>query len=93
MHACTPVTIASLIAQVEGFYELGYIDEQDVELGPINKLIAAKAKIEQGKMCTTKNIMMAFIRHVRAQSGEHKKVELVSILTADAKYLIDHLDN
>ncbi len=73
MHVCTLVTIASLIAQVEEFYELGYIDEQDVELGPINKLIAAKTKIEQGKMRTTKNILMAFIRHVRAQSGKHTK--------------------
>lgn len=85
------VTIDSLIALVEKFYELGYIDEEDVKLGFLDKLYAAKMKMEAGKTKTAKNILNAFMNHLRAQMGKHITVEAAEILQEDAQYLIDTL--
>ena len=87
----TPFTIDSLIVEVEEFYELGYIDEEDIKVSLIDKLVAAKAKIDAGQIHVAKNILRAFINHVRAQSGKHITVEAADILMADAEYLLNHV--
>ena len=87
----TPFTIDSLIAEVEEFYNLGYIDEEDIKDSLMDKLLAAKAKINAGQIHVAKNILRAFMNHVRAQLGKHITVEAADILLTDAQYIIDNL--
>ena len=87
----TEVTIDTLIAQVEEFYEQGEIDESEIATSLIEKLSAAKKKIEQGRMHTAKNILGAFINHLEAQSGKHVSTQAADILIAGAQHLIDNL--
>jgi len=49
---------------VEEFYDLGYIDEEDVKLGLLDKLYAAKHQLERGeaKTKTVENILRVFMR-------------------------------
>jgi hypothetical protein len=84
-------TIDSLIGLVEKFYDLGYIDDQGVESGLLDKLYSAQDKIETGKIKTAKNILTAFINHLKAQSGKHIGPEAAYILLTDAQHVIDNL--
>lgn len=58
--------IDAIIAQVEYFYEQGEIDKLAIETSLTNKLYVAKAKIDAGKTKTAKNILNAFINHLKA---------------------------
>ena len=89
-------TIDSLIALVEKFWELGYINNEDFKEGLLAKLYAAKAKIEMGQireaknyLKTTRNILNAFMNQVEAD--DHVTAEATSILIQDAEYVINHL--
>ena len=85
------VTIDTLIAQVEDFYEQGEIDEAGIRDSLIDKLTAAKAQIEKGKTATAKNILGALINHLEAQSGKHISTMAAGILIQNAQFLIDNL--
>jgi len=87
----TPFTIDSLIAQVEDFYEQGKIDESEIKTSLVDKLYAAKAKIDQAKTKTAKNILNAFINHLEAQSGKHVTEEAADTLIVGAQYIIGNL--
>ncbi len=84
-------TIDSLIGLVEKFYDLGYIDEEDVASGLIDKLYAAQKKIEQGKPEVAKKMLKAFINQLKAQSGKHITIEAADILLTDAQHVLDNL--
>jgi len=84
-------TIDSLIGLVEKFYDLGYIADQGVESGLLDKLYAAQEKMETGKGKTAKNILNAFINQLKAQSGKHIAPEAADILLTDAQHVIDNL--
>ena len=91
--ALTPAaaTIDSLIALVDEFYELGYIDDLGIKDSLLDKLYAAKAKIERGQARTAKNILNAFINHVKAQRGKHISTEKADILVSNAQLIINNL--
>jgi hypothetical protein len=84
-------TIDSLIGLVEKLYDLGYIDDEGVESGLLDKLYAAQDKIETGNSKTAKNILNAFINQLKAQSGKHITPEAADILINDAQHVIDNL--
>jgi len=96
-------TIDSLINLVQKFFKNGLSgtsfkaaslesnDGSEVESGLLAKLYAAKKQIDRGKIQTAINILGAFMNQVRAQSGKYLSVEEANILTADAKYVIQHL--
>ena len=88
------VTIDTLIAQVEDFYEQGKIDKSEIATSLLDKLYAAKAKIDAGKTKPAKNILGAFINHVKAQRGKHiYPPEDADILIANAQIIINNLLN
>ena len=81
-----------LIDVVEDFYDLGYIDEQEVELGLLDKLYAAKHQLARdGKTKTVVNILTAFTHLVKAQSGKHIQVGAANTLLEYANSLIQGL--
>ena len=89
-------TIDSLIALVEKFHDLGYINDGDFKNGLLAKLYAAKAKIETGQareaknyLKTARNILNAFINQVKAD--DHVAAEAVSILISDVEYVQNNL--
>ena len=86
-----PLTIDTIILQVEDFYEQGEIDKLGIQTSLINKLYAAKAKIDVGKTKTAKNILKAFINHLEAQSGKHVSEEAANTLIAGAQNVISSL--
>jgi PKD repeat protein len=89
-------TIDSLIALVEKFHDLGYINDGDFKNGLLAKLYAAKAKIETGQareaknyLKTARNILNAFINQVKAD--DHVAAEAASILISDVEYVQNNL--
>jgi len=86
-----PLTIDIIIVQVEDFYEQGEIDELGIQRSLTSKLYAAKTKIDMGKPKTAKNILNAFINHLKAQSGKHVSEEAANILIAGAQNVINSL--
>jgi uncharacterized repeat protein (TIGR02543 family) len=89
----TPVetTIDTLILLVEDFYDQGEIDKAEIKESLLDKLYAAKKMIDKGKTKTSKNILKAFINHLKAQSGKHVSEEAANMLIADAEYVINNL--
>jgi hypothetical protein len=83
--------VDSLIALVERFYESGQIDDLEVKDGLLDKLYAAQALIDAGKLGPARNLLRAFIRQVEAQRGHHITEEAAAILLADAEYALEHL--
>jgi len=86
-----PLTIDTVIALVEEFYDQGEIDESEIVTSLTDKLYAAKPKIDAGKQKTAKNILKAFINHLEAQSGKHVSEAAASVLIAEAEKLINGL--
>jgi len=87
-------TIDSLICLVEKFYDMGYIDEEGVASGLLDKLYAAQKKMEAGKTKTAMNILKAFINQLEAQSGKHidiEDIEAADILLTDVQHVLDNL--
>jgi len=89
-------TIDSLIALVEKFHDLGYINDEGFKNGLLAKLYAAKAKIETGQareaknyLKTARNILNAFINQVKAD--DHVAAEAASILISDVEYVQNNL--
>jgi len=83
--------VDSLIDLVERFYDDGQIADPDVRDGLLDKLYAAKALIEAGKIRPARSILRAFIRQVEAQLGHHITEEEANILLTDVEYAIEHL--
>jgi len=84
-------TIDDLIDLVEEFHDLGDIDDQEVKLGLLDKLYAAKHQLDKGKTKTVGNILGAFINNLKAQRGKHVSTEAADILIAGAQFIIDNL--
>jgi len=84
-------TIDSLIDLVEEFYDLGYIDDADIKESLLNKLYAAKAKIERSQVKTAQNILGAFIHHCEAQYGKHITSAAAETLISEAEHVINNL--
>jgi len=89
-------TVDSLIALVEKFYDLGYINDEDFVEGLLAKLYAAKAKIESGQareaknyLKSARNILDAFVNQVNADM--HVAAEAASILISDVDYVKNNL--
>jgi len=92
--ALTPIpvgTVDSLIDLVEEFYNLGYIDSEEIKDSLLNKLYAAKAKIDRSQVKTAKNILGAFINHLQAQHGKHITSAAAEILISEAENIISNL--
>jgi len=89
----TPVepTIDTLIMLVEDFYDQGDIDNDDIKESLLDKLYAADKMMDRGKTKTAKNILKAFINHLKAQSGKHVKANAANMLIADAEHVISNL--
>jgi hypothetical protein len=76
-------TIQSLRMCVQHAAELGHIDNQGVTTSLLAKLNAAQAAVDRGQNAVAIDILEAFVREVRAQSGTH-------ILQEHAEHLLMH---
>ena len=76
-------TIQSLRACVHHAAEHGHIDNQGITRSLLAKLDAAQAAVDRGQPEVAVNLLEAFAREVRAQSGKH-------ILQEHAEHLLIH---
>ena len=93
MDQCShDATIQSLRTCVQHAAAEGHIDNQGVTHSLLAKLDAAEAAQGRGKPEVALNLLEAFVREVRAQSGKHILQEHAEHLVMHAQMVIQSLD-
>jgi FtsP/CotA-like multicopper oxidase with cupredoxin domain len=85
------VSNASLSDLVGQMLVLGCINNPGVDNALTAKLTAEQGAIGSGNTKTAINILSAFTDQVRAQSGKHITADCATVLSTDARSLIDGL--
>ena len=91
-HCSHDATIQSLRACVHHAAAEGHIDNQGVTRSLLAKLDTAKAAQGRGQPEVALNLLEAFVREVRAQSGKHIVQEHAGHLLMHAQTVIQSLD-
>lgn len=86
-----PRTIGELKSETEESGFEGQIDNKGTVNSLLAKLNAAQKLVDEGKIDQAKNILDAFIKEVRAQSGKHITQETAELLMEAAEYIISNL--
>ena len=85
------VTPQSIKQALQSFINAGKLKNRGLANSFMVKLNAAAAADERGKCNAAANNYKAFINHLRAQAGKGIDRDAAAILTADARYLIEHV--
>ena len=91
-HCSHDATIQSLRTCVLHAAAEGHIDNQGITSSLLAKLDAAQAALDRGQAEVAVNLLAAFVRDVRAQSGKHIAQEHAAHLLMHAQAVIQLLD-
>jgi 2',3'-cyclic-nucleotide 2'-phosphodiesterase (5'-nucleotidase family) len=80
------------IADVNGFFASGEIDNAGIRDSLLAKLANAQAKLASGQTKAATNVLKAFINEVKAQAGKYVTTEAAAALIAAAEGLIARPD-
>ncbi len=85
------VSVQSLQATVNRFFNEGKIDNGGIRTSLLVKLVNAQALLDAGQTRAATNVLRAFINEVEAQTGKHITADAAAVLIADAREVIADL--